>query len=154
MCALFSHFHWLTMVAILQLKASKHFVYFVSIAVVTFTLLDILLFLDQILNVLISFCRVSQSDSELMSRQILVSSANRAIFESLSIFAYISLIKSTKRSGARIEPCGTPDSTSTLSDMTLSKITRCFLLRKYSVKNFKSVPSMLYCVFSFFRIRS
>ena len=30
---------FLTMVAILQLKASKHFVYFVSIAVVTFTLL-------------------------------------------------------------------------------------------------------------------
>ena len=42
MCALFSYFHWLTMVAILQLKASKHFVYFVSIAVVTFTLLNIL----------------------------------------------------------------------------------------------------------------
>ena len=41
MCALFSYFHWLTMVAILQLKASKHFVYFVSIAVVTFTLLNI-----------------------------------------------------------------------------------------------------------------
>ena len=40
MCALFSYFHWLTMVAILQLKASKHFVYFVSIAVVTFTLLS------------------------------------------------------------------------------------------------------------------
>ena len=40
MCALFSYFHWLTMVAILQLKASKHFVYFVSIAVVTFTLLN------------------------------------------------------------------------------------------------------------------
>ena len=34
------YFHWLTMVAILQLKASKHFVYFVSIAVVTFTLLN------------------------------------------------------------------------------------------------------------------
>ena len=31
----------LTMVAILQLKASKHFVYFVSIAVVTFTLLKV-----------------------------------------------------------------------------------------------------------------
>ena len=41
MCALFSYFHWLTMVAILQLKASKHFVYFVPIAVITFTLLNI-----------------------------------------------------------------------------------------------------------------
>ena len=41
MCALFSYFHWLTMVAILQLKTSKHLVYFVSIAVVTFTLLTI-----------------------------------------------------------------------------------------------------------------
>ena len=41
MCALFSYFHWLTMVAMLQLKAFKHFVYFVSIAVVTFTLLKV-----------------------------------------------------------------------------------------------------------------
>ena len=47
------------MVAILQLKASKHFVYFVSITVVTFTLLDIILeylisvFLENILYYMI-----------------------------------------------------------------------------------------------------
>ena len=39
-----AYLNWLTMVAILQLRASKHFVYFVSIAVVTFTLLNILKF--------------------------------------------------------------------------------------------------------------
>ena len=39
--ALFSYFHWLTIVAILQLKASKHFAYFVSVTAVTFTLLNI-----------------------------------------------------------------------------------------------------------------
>ena len=50
MCALFSYFHWLPMVAILQLKASKHFVYFVSIAVVTFTLLNISLTKDAYLT--------------------------------------------------------------------------------------------------------
>ena len=66
----------------------------------------------------------------------------------------MSLIKRTKRSGPKIDPCGTPDNTSTLSDTTFSIITRCFLQRKYSEKNFRSVPSILYCIFSFWRIRS
>ena len=36
--------HWLTMVAILQLKASKLIVYFVSFTVVIFTILNIVLY--------------------------------------------------------------------------------------------------------------
>ena len=66
MCALFSYFHWLTMVAILQLKASKHFAYFVSIAVVTFTLLYNGILMELIAQKLTRVFVASQTDSSIM----------------------------------------------------------------------------------------
>ena len=80
--------------------------------------------MHQLFKVSMSRCNMSQSDEVAILRDSLVSSAYRPMSESLSMLSNMSFIKRTNRSGPNIEPYGTPDSTSTISDVQLSNTTR------------------------------
>ena len=71
----------------------------------------ILLTLHQVSKLSMSFCKILQSDSLCMARQILVSSAKRQIFVPRDITELMSFMKRTNNRGPKIDPCGTPDLT-------------------------------------------
>ena len=74
-----------------------------------------------------SFCRILWSASEVMERQILVSSAYRARLVPGLRPDGRSFIKSTNRIGPNMDPCGTPERTGLFVDLTLSTMTHCSL---------------------------
>ena len=68
-----------------------------------------------------SFCRVIDSPSELIARYMAISSA-KSLTLNLTWSAR-SFICARKSMGLKTEPCGTPDDTAILSDLTPFKTT-------------------------------
>ena len=91
-----------------------------------------------------------QSSMEVIFRQILVSSAYKAILVPSETFSYISFIKRVNRRGPRTEPCGTHEFTGKILECLLLITTRCVLFSRYPFTNFKIRLSTLnlYLIFS------
>ena len=68
-----------------------------------------------------SFCRVIESPSELIAKYMAVSSANSLTLD--LTWSGRSFTYARKSMGPRTEPCGTPEDTATLSELTPFKTT-------------------------------